>query len=292
MDVVKGLIYRLEKELSVSSKDKLNLFLYGYPSRFTNAYIKKLRRYLSIFKKVEIALLFDAEPCLSCESYELAVANVTKLLPNITIRCEENVLVDDSGKIAWELAHPFCISRSRWEELAYHVCGAIDVTLTQTDLTCDFTFALATNQLSCETTAALSVYQKLCEFNYKVKRTENECRIDHKILKEKHPECSITYRQYKRLMECNMSYDLIDRLLCDGAGIVWYNRTPYIKTATGEYRIGGNISFNSVLSPGRCSSALCRDSACTDPNKFYVDLLTDYGLTPTEKANIMTQILK
>lgn len=292
MDVIKELIYRVEQQLAVASPDRLALFLYDYPRRYEDTYLDKLSRYLLILEKLEKSLLAEVSPCFECCDYETLIASLNTLLPKTRIKCEANVLIDESERTAWELAHPFCISRTRWEELAYHVCGAIELTVKTTDLACDFTFDISTETLSCDTVATLSVYQKLCDLDFTMNRTDEECKIDFQLLIEKHPDCGVTFRSYKRLLDCNMSFDIINQILCDTSSIYFKNGLPTIKTALGEYTLGGDLFFNAVIAPSDCANTLCKTTgSCTlDSASFYGRLLSDYNLTDAEKAAILEQI--
>lgn len=292
MDTLKGLIYLLERDLSVSAKDKLNLFLYQYPSKFSENHIAKLTRYLTILKKIEYAILRDVEDCYECEFYEKIYSAVNSMVSRVSYHCEANVSVDTSNKTAWELSHPYCITRSRWEELAYVICNDLSIKFEIIDKSCDLTFDLATNTISCDTIAALSVYDKMCELNYKVSRTEKECLLDYNLLIENHPDCDIDYRLYKELIACNLSYDIINQILCDNTNLGIVNGKPSIRTLVGDYIIGSDFSFKQVIAPSQCGDSLCRTegSCTTDYPSFLKRLMSDYNLTKAQKEAILSKI--
>lgn len=289
MDVVKGLIYRLEKAFSLTSKDTLNLFLYNYPRRFSYDNSEVLR-YLGILRKIEYSLLNDVEDCFECCYFQKLHDRVNSMLSNITYRCQENVLIDDSGKTAWELAHPYCISRSRWEELAYRICDDLSYKITVTEKRCDLTFELSTETFSCNTIAALSVYSKMCELEAKLNKTEHQCLLEFELIKENHPDCDLTFNMYKRLTECNLSFDIINQILCDSE-IRIKNNQPVIQGALGEYIIDKDLTFRTIITPEQCSGTLCRAGGCdVDSGAFIKALMNDYNLTKEQKQNLLKYI--
>lgn len=287
-EILRGLLYRVERDLHFAATDEVNLFLYNYHPIIKNR--KTLIRLLAILKKIEEELINNIPSCFT-DKQLLKLQSLVKLNTNpAAITCYP-ILVDGSKKQEWELAHPYCISRTRWEELAYKICGDLKFDIKVIDKSCDLLFDLTTNTISCNTTAALSIHQKLCDLDYKVKRTDKECAIDYNLLLENHPDCGITYNLYKRLIDCNMSYDIIHQILCDNLSIDMINNTPTIKSVMGDYVLGKDIKFKQVVTPSQCHNSLCKTGECTtDYPNFIKALLNDYNLTKIQKEQILKEI--
>ena len=234
LEIIQPLIYRIERDLYLAAKNRARAFSFNYPQIKIDP---DLYRYLRILRRMERDIINNVTPCLTDILFENLKSNVLSLTNPAAIYCDATVVIDDTDKRAWELSHPYCISRTRWEELAYYICTDLSFELTTTEEKCLLIFDITTNQISCDTVAALSLYTKLCNLGYKVVRTDGECRLDHSLLlADANPNCHITYGLYKKLIECGLSYDIIKLLLCDNVGVSVRNGKVVIKTSTGEYK--------------------------------------------------------
>lgn len=238
------------------------------------------------------SLKYNQTPCLGDTTIQNLVGLIYKNTNPAPIKCSDNVQIDNSGVDAWLLAHPYCVTRARWEELAYRICNDLTIKFEVIDKSCDLTFDLSTSTLSCDTVAALSLYSKMCELDYKVTRTEKECQTDYSLLLERHPDCNLTYRLYKELIECNLSYDIINQILCDNVNLNIINGKPTIKSIMGDYVLGSDFSFKQVLAPSKCADTLCKaEGSCTlDSAGFLKRLMSDYGLTKAQKEDILSKV--
>ena len=291
-EIIDGLRYQIERDLSVASKGTLNHFLYNYPPIINEGKVPKLFRYLSILKKIEEAFKYEVTPCLGDKAIQNLVGLIHKNTNPAPLKCADNVQIDNKGVDAWLLAHPYCATRARWEELAYKICNDLSITFEVIDKSCNLTFDLSTTTLSCDTIAALSVYDKMCELDYTITRTEKECLADYNLLIENHPDCDITYRLYKELIECNLSYDIINQILCDNVNLNIIDGKPTIKSLMGDYVIGSDFSFKQVVAPSRCADTLCKaEGSCTmDYAGFLKRLMSDYNLTKAQKEAILAKV--
>lgn len=287
-------MYRIERDLSIASKGTLNHFLYNYPLIIDTTKLPKLYRYLDILKRLVESIKYNQPPCLGDKHIQRLVGLIHKNTNPAPINCTDNIQIDNSGVDAWLLAHPYCATRARWEELAYKICNDLSIKFEVIDKSCDLTFDLSTATLSCDTVAALSLYDKLCELDYKIIRTEKECITDYNLLLENHPECDITYNLYKELIACNLSYDIINQILCDNVSLEIIDGKPTIKSIMGDYVLGSDFSFKQVLAPSKCADTLCKaEGSCTlDSAGFLKRLMSDYGLTKAQKADILSKVQK
>ena len=116
----------------------------------------------------------------------------------------------------------------------------------------------------------------------------------YNLLLENHPECDITYNLYKELIACNLSYDIINQILCDNVNLGIIDGKPTIKSIMGDYVLGSDFSFKQVLAPSKCADTLCKaEGSCTlDSAGFLKRLMSDYGLTKAQKADILSKVQK
>lgn len=267
--------------------------MYGYVSIIPNDIFNKLNRYLSIIKKVKFDIETNTEkPCLSSKQLERLVGDINRYTNPKNFICKENIEIDNSNVMQWELSHPHCVTRNRWEELAYRICDDLDIKMESINKSCELVFDLSQEIISCDTITALSIYEQICNIEGKVIRTDRECKIDYELLLEKHSECDITYDIYRKLIACGMSYDIIEQIICDGLTIGIEDGVPTIKSILGTYVVGSNISFNNIISPNACNKSICRTNGTCDidDSKFIMNLMNDYNLTKAQKQDILSKI--
>jgi hypothetical protein len=214
---IEDLIYQCKSSLDVLAEKRVNSRKYGTPFNAHDK-IKQLESYLPIFEDERFNILSGGKECLTCDKLQLLAEKTRK----ITASCEKsprrNLKVDTSGVDKYIVGNPYCVSREKWEELAYRVCREFKLELTSVETKCDITFELIRKLIPCDIMVSIAVYKQQCDLGLKVTRNEDECKLDFEILTSEVP-CDLDLKTYKTLIDNNFSYDIIRNVYENGCTI-------------------------------------------------------------------------
>lgn len=280
---------KLDKHI-YSSKNRLDMFsnslmkykYYGYslkPNLIEDMAL--LQSYKGILEDELLNHTLGGKGCLYSKDLQSLLEKVSRLTVscNIEQRKDLKIFSTQESRDKWVAQNPHCVSRERWEKLAYIVCDSINLDLTVIDNTmmCDITFELIRDIISCDLMVALSVREEACDLNLEVSRSEKECEIDFKLLKES-IDCNLTLESYKKLVANNFTYDIIYTVYENGCTLE-IGDTIELVTPINRYNVN-NIKFNSnpdFSYVGRIGSNLNNSKYIKDPHKFINKLKQDYG---------------
>lgn len=220
-----SLIYESKFTLSKLSWEIVKQMYYGY--NCDDKAVKKmdlLQRYISVVEDDYRKVALGGDSCFSCRDRQTLSEKIRRLTTRCDIDCRKDIVKDSSGVDAWVAKHPNCVSRERWERIAYIVCDAINLEIEIVDrdenecdislevmskeMLCDLTFEISRKIIPCDIILAISIFQEMCDLNFEIERSIEECAIDFKLLKEQ-VECDINFDFYKKLIDCNISFDII-----------------------------------------------------------------------------------
>ena len=204
-------IYLINEEINKNSDRLINYLYYGYKCKGDEkAVMYKLGCYRDLLTKYYQNLNEGLGQCLCDDEIQSVIEKSKDLVFNNRIQYRCDIEVDESNVNAWIAENPYCVSREKWEELAYYVCGTIGLNLTMsTEKQCDITFDIVRESINCDVLYAFTVANKTCDIGVTVNRTDEECQIDYKLLQEK-TNCDLSYQAYYELItKCNLTYDAI-----------------------------------------------------------------------------------
>jgi len=258
--VLSDIIYSIDKHIVENTNKEYNYKVYGYARSSNNQEeFETLKVFRELLFRYRTSILFDNEPCLSCSDIQKVIEKVRKLTGS---QCKpsnrKDIYIDSSGKLDWDKNNPYCVSREKWEELAYHVCDAIgiDIKLTNKSALCDIYLELDINPIMCDVIYELSVHKRNCDLGYKLVRTKEECALDYTILIKK-TNCDLTFDQYIKFIDCNVSHKLIRKVYDCGMSLE-VNRSddlcPIIVSTTGQKIPICDIDFNTIVNVSNCQS--------------------------------------
>lgn len=206
------LIYLINEEINKNSDRLVNHLFYGYKCKGNEeAVMFRLVCYSDLLSKYYLNINEGLGQCLCDDDIKHVIEKVKDIVSKTRIygtKCD--VVVDKEGVNAWVSENPYCVSREKWEELSYYVCGTIGLSLTMTPQEqCNITFDLIRESINCDVLYAFTVANKTCDLGIEVNRTDSECKIDYKLLQEK-TNCDLSYSAYYELItKCNLTYDAI-----------------------------------------------------------------------------------
>ena len=254
------IIYSIDKELVNYSNKEYNYKVYGYqkPKDLQDNF-SILEIYRDLLIRYRTSLLFNYEPCLNCSDIQKIIEKVKKEIGSeCKPRDRKDITIDCSGKALWDSTNPYCVSREKWEALAYRVCDAIGINIALTDLTkvCDIYIGLKSNPIMCEVLYELSLHKQNCDLGIKLTRSKKECKVDYDILVKKH-SCELSFNEYIKLIDCNISYKLVQKVYECGMSLE-INRSddlcPIVVSVTGEKLPICDIKFNTLVNTSNCES--------------------------------------
>lgn len=218
------LIYQSKATLGKLSNEIVKARFYGYScDKRAVAKMDLLQNYLNVLEDENRKIVLGGKPCLDCYDMQSLAERVRKITTSCDINGRKDITVDESGVDAWLISNPYCVSRERWERIAYIICEAVKLDITIVDSTedcdldvevmtveqvCDITFEIVRNIIPCDIMVALSVHKEMCDIGLTIVRTEEECKLDFNILVSE-VECNIDFEFYKKLIDCNLSFDII-----------------------------------------------------------------------------------
>lgn len=228
-------IYKSKYGLSKFSLEKIKKLYYGYScDKKSEEKIDMLNRYLSVLEDEYRKLYLGAKECLDKNQLQCLFEKINKISLHCNLDLRSDYSIDKTDFDAWVANNPFCVSREKWEKLAYVVCGIfnldiiiqkdsadcdIDFDLVAKEKKCDLTFEIIRKTVSCDIIVAISVYKHVCDLNLKISRDEEQCKYDFQILLSE-TNCNLDFKTYKKLVyDCNMSFDIVKTIYDGGCSI-------------------------------------------------------------------------
>ena len=220
VNTIDDLIYSIDDSIAQMGKELLYFELYGYrigECKNLDKYVQ-LKTQREVLKKYMVSFLKGATTCLKCKELEIIIENVKKVLGHqCFVFTRKDIEIDSSNKSEWDRNNPYCVSREKWEELAYRVCGDLGFNLEVIDLStaCEITFNTVITPQFCDIIADIKVEKQNCELTSTLTIEEEKCEFDYNILVTS-TSCNLSYKLYKELLSCNLTSKIIREVYdCD-----------------------------------------------------------------------------
>lgn len=278
------LIYQSKSTVDSLSAKKANARSVGFS--FTHDAVVKLEllnSYLKILQDENLNISLGGKGCLNCNDLQKLAEKTRQITTNCSTSSRKDQIVDDSKEAEWISKNPYCVSREKWEELAYRVCGDLRLELVAVQDVCDITFELIRKLIPCDLMVSIAVYKQQCDLGLKIKRTEEECDLDFEILSSE-TKCDIDLKTYKTLVEKNFSYDIIRNVYEHGCTLELNDEGEgdveiHLVTPLRKYPIK-NLRFSKIPEISNLSKYnidISGSEYIKNPNKFIDKLKQDYG---------------
>jgi len=214
-----SLIYQSKSTLDVLSQKRIYNKTLGYSfSSDGNSNLETLRSYLNVIEDENLNIVLGGKPCLDCNKLQRLTEKIRLLSASCDTSRRKDFTTDDTNVEIWISKNPYCVSRERWEELAYRVCRSLKLELISIEQKCDISFEIIRKLIPCDIMVSIAVLKQQCDLDFKITRTEEECEIDFEILAEE-TTCDIDLKTYKTLIDNNWSYDIIRTVYENGCTI-------------------------------------------------------------------------
>lgn len=291
---INDLIYTMRFNLDKLSQEVVNKRHYGY-SCDSSAFDKSdiIQDYLRIIEDERRRVALGGKPCLDCYLQQSLAEKIRLITKSCNLDQHLDVIIDDSNEDAWIARNPYCVSREKWEKIAYTICKAfnidiqitsdtadcdIDIDVLSVEQACDLSFEIVRNIIPCDIMVAISVYEDMCNLNLSVNRTEQECKLDFDIL-TKELKCDIDFDTYAKLIDCNLSFDIISTIYSNGCAIeIDENNNINLITSLNSYPL---TSLGSGIPDVEALKSLGVDLSdsqyVVNPEIFTKKLKTDYS---------------
>jgi len=286
------LIYQSKVTLEKLSNEVVKSKLYGYScDKKAEKKIDLLHNYLLVMEDENRKLTLGAKECLDCYNKQSLAEKVRKLTVSCDTSKRRDLVVDDSMEDAWIAQNPYCVSRERWEKLAYTVCGIFDIEIIaeeylcnydfeviSTEKACDLTFELSRKIIPCDIMIAISVHREMCDLRFDITRTEEECKLDFDILASE-IKCDLDFKTYQKLIECNLSFDVIKTIYENNCTIEIGDPVPelFLATQLNKYPIASLSSkIPDINELKKLGLDLSNSEYVKNPDKFIQKLKQDY----------------
>lgn len=281
-------IYKLERLSLQAAKEERSLIKYNFKKNID----EQILRYLPIlYKYLEVFLLNET----SCIKESGCYDDLKKIIGEInrTVIFNERFERADlkiEKNADWAILHPNCISYERWNKLSYMICSSLGIKFTIEKKMCDITYKLSKDIITCNTFAAISLYNKACELGYKVQKDNKKCETEFKYLITKYPNCNLNLKLYKELKKCNMTYDVIETIVCkDG------NKLNVVdnQILLGEVNLNKDLTVQNIISPEQCTTTLCKTKGThkLSDREFMELLAKDYNLDQDNKETLLKTLI-
>lgn len=274
------LIYQSKFTLNTLSQRRADARTLGYS--FTpeaELKLETLRSYLHVLDDEYENIVLGGKPCLDCNKLQ-RLAEKTRLL---SLSCDtsdrKDQKTDSSAEAAWIAKNPYCVSREKWERLAYKVCGDLKLSLSSVEAVCDITFELIRKLIPCDIMVSIAVYKQQCDLDLHINRTEEECDIDFEILSTE-TTCDLDLKTYKTLIANNMSYDVIRNVYENGCTLELNDSaevmlvTPMRKYEVNEFQFK---DIPDITKLKKLDVDISDSKYLQDPGKFINKLQQDYS---------------
>ena len=174
--------------------------------------IVTLNLYSSVLEKAKKLLYYEAKNCICDDKLCNLKENVLELLklpcyPD----CRLDIVLSRENELAWIAQNPYCVSREKWEALAYHVCDGIQLEIQKDEIRCDIAFDIIKQVIPCDLLVSFQLRKEMCDLDFKINRTKEECKLDYELLIEQ-TNCDLEFKEYLCLIDCNLSFDMIKQV--------------------------------------------------------------------------------
>lgn len=289
------LIYKAKFTIDEAASNIAQSLEYGYScDKRAESKAKRLNSYLEVLEDEYRKLILGGQACLSDTNLQKLAEKVRSVASFCNTDNRKDLIVDKSGVDSWIANNPYCVSRERWEALAYticeklnlevsieneRVCEDLSIELFGVEKVCDITFELVRSIIPCDIVIALSAYEHNCNLGLDVSRTEHECSLDFNILSSE-VNCDLDLKTYSKLVDCNLSFDIIRTVyendcsfeINDSAEVSLV--TPLNTYPINKFKFKGIPDINALEELGVDTS----DSEYKkNPEKFIQKLNQDYG---------------
>lgn len=289
---VQNAIYKLER-IGLQVGKELNEYI---KNNFEVKTDEKILRYLPILYKYVEVLLFNERTCLKIN--DGCYSDLNKILGEInriTVFNERHRLgITVENNYEWALQHPDCLTYSRWNKLSHMICESLGVKIVIEKKMCDMTYNLSKDIVNCDTFAAISLYNKACQIGLKIQKDEIKCNTEYKLLISKYPDCNLSYKLYKELKDCNMTYDIIETIICKGGhDLEILGNDVIMNSALGHFNLNKDIAVQNIIEPGKIASTLCKIRGTNKiGGKQFMELLaSDYKLNQENKDILLKTLI-
>lgn len=230
---IDALIYQSKATLEGLSDKIVKSKFYGY-SITHDAWtrVDLLQNYLRVLEDENRKLALGGSPCLSSYKLQSLAEKVRGLTTTCDINGRKDLIKEDDPitKNSWIAQNPYCVSRERWEKIAYIICDAfnlqinivedtedckLDMEVLSVEEVCDITFEIVRNLIPCDIIVALSVYHEMCDLDLNITRTLDESELDCNILVND-LQIDLDQQLYRELVSANISFDIIKTVYENG----------------------------------------------------------------------------
>jgi hypothetical protein len=272
------LIYEIKFTIDKLSTESIKSKLYGYScDKKADDKIEQLCSYLNVIQCEYRRVSRGAEPCLSAHNMQLLTGKVRRVTASCNINIIADVDIDKSQETTWVAYNPACVSREKWECLVEEALECCELRFTSVlikeetfverdgveyllrdsgdipdylklqinEKECDLVFEITRNIIKCDVLIAISAYSKACDLNLTVKKTEEQCQIELQLLKERVDSCDLDLKTYKKLIDCNLTFDIISCAIENGCTFEVGATVPVLVTALNKYPLD-DFKFNGI----------------------------------------------
>jgi len=159
-------------------------------------------------------------------------------------------LLDTSNVQEWFDNEPNCVTEDHIELKLYTILPKLGVSVKDISQSCEIIVNVNSKEITdhCKLYYTLDVISKAVsqdcfDVNIDVKNIE-QCKLNYKLLVKKY-DCKLTYSEYEKILESNISSTAIENIYQSGAKLI-YKVNPIIVLGDNEYDTS-NIKTNSGL---------------------------------------------
>lgn len=177
---------------------------YGYKCYNSNKHIELslLTQYLKDHKKQVMWGGEGIKTCLDSRQLQKTIERVKGLsIFNCCKGCKKPLSIDGIRVDEWNDKNPWCVSREKWEALAYQVCDGLKLKISSKEVACDLAYTITSEEVDCTLGYAIDAYKKDCSIDFNV--SEDTWRKSG---------CKTSFEDCKRLSSCGISFDIITGL--------------------------------------------------------------------------------
>ena len=241
--------------------------------------LETLRSYLHVLDDEYENIILGGKPCLDCNKLQLLAEKTRKLSTSCDTSARIDQKTDSSAEAAWIAKNPYCVSREKWEKLAYKVCGEFKLSLTSVETVCDITFEIIRKLIPCDIMVSIAVYKQQCDLDLRITRTEEECEIDFEILAEE-VNLDLDLAQYQTLIANNMSFDVVKTVYENGCTLqVNDSAEIMLVTPMNKYKVK-ELDFKGIPDISKLKKLdvdISDSKYLHDPAKFIAKITQDYS---------------
>lgn len=228
VSVLKDILYAINNEIVDYSCGVVSTAMYGYQTckKLNEDTFNRLLEYKESLNKYYLETIRGQEHCLCPEEIQVIYENVLELV-DLSCCSDPNrvdLIMDTSGKDAWNLLHPGCIAFEDWERSTTQLFFKIGITAKKVADPSKIDYEISAKSLAgmcalfsemhtgyisdpAGVIAALNTASRI-----KPKVTKKECKLSYELLVS-NTKCDISFDLYSKLLECNLTHNAIAKLL-------------------------------------------------------------------------------